>query len=95
MTSAFTHVLAGLLTVSPREMTPTEWGTAQDLTLGIFMGTTIFFALMIMFWLRSGHERAHRTNAMRLMREKERTFRRSEELEAQLPPPQPGESKPQ
>lgn len=69
-----------------------EWGNAQDLTLGIFMGATIFFALLMPLWMRSGHERAHRTNVLRVLHlEQATSWRRSDELERLEPPPKSGE----
>lgn len=78
-----------------RYLSPTEWGTAQDLTLGIFMGVTIAVAILSLFFLRSGHERAHRSHVLRGSHaEQIREWRRSEELERLEPPPRHGEATP-
>jgi len=69
-------------------LTGTQWGTAQDLTFGILIGAFGAVAIMTLFWLRTGHERAHRHQVLR------RAFRdtdergRLHELEEQEPPPQ-------
>lgn len=85
------HHLGSLVATSP-VLPGRVWGMAQDLTLGIFMGTTIFFALVIPLWMRSGHERAHRTNVLRLAHEEQtKHWRRPAELEALEPPPKAGE----
>lgn len=73
-------------------LAPSEWGNAQDLTLGIFYGATILFAMLIPLWMRSGHERAHRTNVLRSTHLEQATrWRRAEELERLEPPPKSGE----
>lgn len=69
-------------------LTGTQWGTAQDLTFGILLGVFCALVIMLLFWMRTGHERAHRDQVLR------RAFRHShergrlKELEEHEPPPQ-------
>lgn len=73
----------------------TTWGTAQDLTFGIPLG--IFFAIVLlsMFVLRSGHERAHRTQVLREQRREELSHQRPKNLELLHEHPSLEEGRPQ
>lgn len=57
-------------------------GAAQNLTMGILLGTFIALAILTLFFFRSGHERAHRRQLLRELRREELQHQRSEQLEA-------------
>lgn len=58
-------LLAAIATTGPTGVNGSTVGTAQDLTFGIPIGVFWTLAIILLFWLRTGHERAHRRQALR------------------------------
>lgn len=75
-------------------ITGTQWGTAQDLTMGIPLGAFMALVIFALFWTRSGHERAHRRRVLGRDFRREHERQRPQELEDLEPPPQTGENLP-
>lgn len=75
-------------------ITGTEWGTAQDLTMGIPLGAFIALVIFILFWARSGHETAHRMRVLGRDFRRQNERERPQELEDLEPPPHTGETSP-
>lgn len=71
-----------------------QWGTAQDLTFGILFGAFNAVVILSLFWARTGHERAHRTQELRRFRREELGHERPETLERLERPPRRGEELP-
>lgn len=69
-------------------------GTAQDETFAVILGTFMTLSLLMMFWLRSGHERARRSVLVRRERDREETRERAQILEAHSLPARAGEELP-
>lgn len=69
-------------------------GTAQDMTFAIPIGVFMALALLFLFWLRSGHERAQREVQVREQQDRERSQERSHVLQAHELPAGSGEQMP-
>lgn len=72
----------------------TDWGTAQDITAGILFGLIGLAFIMSLFYLRSGHERAHRRHVLRKNAQRQQQRDRPKQLRDLEPPPQEGENLP-
>lgn len=69
-------------------------GTGQDMTFAIPLGVFVALAIVFLFWLRSGHERAQRQTELRRQRQREEEQERSLVLQAHEPPPGTGDAGP-
>lgn len=74
--------------------TGVQIGTAQVLTFAILISGFCVLVFMILFWMRTGHERAHRLHYLRHSAARDPGHERLQELEDHEPPPQTGENLP-
>lgn len=69
-------------------------GTAQDETFAILLGTFMTLSVLMLFWLRSGHERSRRAVMTRRQRNRENDRERARILDAHSLPARAGEDLP-
>lgn len=87
------HAVVLLAAHAPTQ-TGARIGTAQDMTFAIVLGTFMALVVVLLLWLRSGHERARRRAVVQRQREQEATKERARILDAHDLAPRHGESAP-